>query len=386
MTKLKLNSWDEIQPLEAVAVGSVYDPSFFDGVKNKKISSVLKKIVHETIEDIEYFKDQMKSHNIQVYHASPKELGYKDSILDYVDINGKIGYNSEHPEYVKKNLIPINPLQIRDDSIIMGNKLLITDKTFEVEGYAKKFVEWFGEDQIDLTIFNGDLKFHRSEYNLESAAIDQGLPIDYYKQNHISTLAGFCSPNVTRVGKTCLVDLWQTPDAINFLQSNYPNFIYKDLCIGGHLDSIFSVIKEGVIIAAPWFKEYEYIFPGWKITYFEDPNWTHVDKWARLREKNRGSWWVPGEEDNDQFTYFVESYLNNWTGNCEETIFDVNCLVVDDQNVVVNSDNPDLIKLLESYKLNPIVCPLRNRFFWDGGWHCITLDLKRKGSQIDYGI
>jgi hypothetical protein len=32
------------------------------------------------------------------------------------------------------------------------------------------------------------------------------------------------------------------------------------------------------------------------------------------------------------------------------------------------------------------VCPLRHRFFWDGGWHCLTLDVKRKGGQIDYGV
>ena len=140
--KIKINSWDELQPLEVVAVGSTYDSSFFDGVKNKKIGDVLKKIVDETNEDIEYFKRQMQSHNIQVLHANPKELGYKDSILDYVDVNGKMGYDTSR-NIVKSNLIPTSPLQIRDDSIIMGNKLLITDKTFEVQGYTKKFVEWF---------------------------------------------------------------------------------------------------------------------------------------------------------------------------------------------------------------------------------------------------
>lgn len=389
MSKIQLNSWDELQPLEVVAVGSVYDPSFFDAVKNPRIATVLKKIMHETIEDIEYFKRQMNSHGIQVLQATPKELGYKDSILDYVDVNGKMGFASDQPHLVKKNMIPTSPLQIRDDSIVMGNRLLITDRTFEVEGYVKKFIEWFGEEQVDLSIFNGRMEFQRSEYNLRAAAKDRGLPEDYFLLNpdpNVSSLMGFCSPNLTRIGTTCLVDLWQSADILKFLQEHYPRFTYKDVCIGGHLDGIFTVVKEGVVMAGPWFQGYEQLFPGWEIIYFNDPNWTHVKDWYQLRDKNRGSWWVPGEEGNDQFTEFVESFLPNWTGYCEETIFDLNCLIVDNRHVVVNSDNPELLKLLESKGITPIVCPLRNRFFWDGGWHCLTLDIRRKGNQQNYGI
>lgn len=389
MSKIQLNSWDELQPLEVVAVGSVYDPSFFDAVKNPRIATVLKKIMHETIEDIEYFKSQMKSHGIQVLQATPKELGYRDSILDYVDVNGKMGFASDQPYLVKKNMIPTSPLQIRDDSIVMGDRLLITDRTFEVEGYVKKFLEWFGEEQIDLTIFNGRMEFQRSEYNLRAAAKDRGLPEDHFLLNpdpNVCSLMGFCSPNLTRIGNTCLVDLWQSADILKFLEERYPQFTYKDVCIGGHLDGIFTVVKEGVVMAGPWFRGNEHLFPGWEIIYFNDPNWSHVKEWWQLRDKNRGSWWVPGEEGNDQFTEFVESFLPNWTGYCEETIFDLNCLVIDDRHVVVNSDNPELIKLLESKGITPIVCPLRNRFFWDGGWHCLTLDIRRQGSQRDWGV
>lgn len=389
MDKIKLNSWDELQKLEAVIVGSVYDASFFDGVKNDRIASVLKKIVDETNEDIDYFKSQLKSHGVQVLQASPKELGYKDSILDYVDVNGKMGFASDRPDLIKKNMIPTSPLQVRDDSIVMGNKLLITDRTFEVEGYIKKFIEWFGKDQIDLSIYNGKMEFKRSELNLIAAAKDRGLPEDHFIKNpdpNVMSLMGFCSPNLTRIGTTCMVDLWQSADILEFLNERYPQFSYKDVCIGGHLDGIFSVVKEGVVIAGPWFKGYEKLFPGWEIIYFNDPNWDNVRQWYTLRDKNRGNWWVPGEESNDQFTEFVESFLPNWTGFCEETIFDLNCLVVDDKHVVVNSDNPELLKLLESKGVTPIVCPLRNRFFWDGGWHCLTLDVKRSGGQRDYGV
>jgi hypothetical protein len=392
--KSKINSWDEFQPLEAVIVGSTYDSSFFDGVKNSRVADVFKKIVDETNEDIEYFKEQMKSHNIEVFHATPTELGYKTSILDYADVNGKLGYGSEHPTYVRDNLIPIHPLQVRDDSIVMGNKILITDKTLEVEGYVEKYKEWFGEDQLDLTIYNNDLRFKRTEENMEEFIRDQGLGIDYstldsankevlYKKYE---LQGFCSPNLTRIGKKCLVDTWQTKEITDFFKTNYPSFEYEELKLGGHNDGIFSVLKPGTVIAGPWFKGHESNFKDWEVIFFNDPKWDHVFKWLELKEKNKGKWWVPGEENNDEFTNFVESILPNWTGFVEETIFDLNCLVIDDKHVVVNSNNAELFSVLESRGFTPIYCPLRHRFFWDGGWHCLTLDVRRKGGQNDYGL
>ena len=157
----------------------------------------------------------------------------------------------------------------------------------------------------------------------------------------------------------------------------------------GHNDSVFSVLKPGVVIAASWVQEYggvQKLFPNWEIIYFEDPNWDQVVKWGKLKKLNRGKWWVPGEEDNDEFTNFVETWLDNWIGEVEETIFDVNTLVLDDKYVVVNSDNPVLVDALHKHNMEPVFCPLRHRFFFDGGWHCLTLDVEREGGQQDYGL
>ena len=43
-----------------LVLGSVYDSNFFNDVKNAKIKSALKKIIDETQEDLEYFKEQRK--------------------------------------------------------------------------------------------------------------------------------------------------------------------------------------------------------------------------------------------------------------------------------------------------------------------------------------
>ena len=44
----------------------------------------------------------------------------------------------------------------------------------------------------------------------------------------------------------------------------------------------------------------------------------------------------------------------------------------------------ELFKKLEKYKINPIVSPFRHRWFWDGGIHCISLDIRRKGNRERY--
>lgn len=392
----RVNSWDEFQPLEEVLLGSVYDSTFFDGVKNPKIRGALKKIIDETNEDLEFFKETMRSHGIKVYQASPSELGYKTSILDYVNEHGELGYKRNvggtfFSTGVSASLIPNPPLQPRDDSIVMGNRILVTDPyTYAIRALLPKFKEWFGEENIDISLKQENIHFPRSEKNLRNYLERNHVEINdenLAKARETEVLGGFCSPTLTRIGKTCLVDTWQTPTVVeDFLSLKVPEFNYRKITIGGHNDSIFSVIKPGVLVATRELEPYKHIFNGWDIIWFDDPNWSHVRHWLALRAKNRGKWWVPGEEQNDDFTAFVEKFLSNWTGMAEETIFDVNCLVLDDKHVVVNSDNKYLSDNLRRHGITPVICPLRHSFFWDGGWHCLTLDIKRRGTQIDYGI
>jgi len=395
----RVNSWDEFQSLEELLVGSIYDSSFFDKVKSVRARDAVKRIFDETQEDLDNFVETMQSHNIKIYQPSTKELGYKDSIMDYVNEEGQLGHRKNSGSHeddkslyhtgIRGNLIPNPPLQPRDDSIVMGNKIMVSDPyTFATKGLVIKMEEWFGKENVDCSVH--DYEFTRSDKNLKNLLKRNNMPVtraNINKMREKDKLGSFCSPNLTRIGKTCLVDTWQVPTLVDdYLVKEFPNWNYKEIYIGGHNDAVFSVIKPGLVIASRDLEPYKDVFKGWEIIWFEDPNWKQVKHWQRLKYKNEGKWWVPGEEENDEFTEWVESFLPNWTGLVEETIFDVNCLVVDDKHVVVNSDSPHLLESLRKHNMEPIVCPLRHRFFWDGGWHCLTLDIKRKGGQIDYGI
>ena len=119
-------------------------------------------------------------------------------------------------------------------------------------------------------------------------------------------------------------------------------------------------------------------FPDWDVLYLPDESWEKVEAWTFEKNKIEKSYWVPGQEDNDEFNHFVKTWLSDWVGYCTESVFDVNVLVLDPHTVCINNKNPQVIEFLKKHKIDYIHIPWRHRYFWDGGLHCITLDLKRR--------
>jgi hypothetical protein len=131
-------------------------------------------------------------------------------------------------------------------------------------------------------------------------------------------------------------------------------------------------------------QNYEKTFPGWETVWLAGESWGKVARFLHLKEKNNGKWWVPGEELNQDFTDFVETWMNHWVGYVEESVFDVNMIVVDKQNVIVNGYNEQAFDAFSRHGITPHICNFRHRYFWDGGLHCITSDLHREGVMEDY--
>ena len=49
----KPNSWTHFDPLKQVVIGNVYDPSFFDDLKDDSIRESIQKVLRETKEDLD---------------------------------------------------------------------------------------------------------------------------------------------------------------------------------------------------------------------------------------------------------------------------------------------------------------------------------------------
>ena len=46
--------------------------------------------------------------------------------------------------------------------------------------------------------------------------------------------------------------------------------------------------------------------------------------------------------------------------------------------------DPDYFDTFKRHKIEPVICNLRHRWFWDGGLNCNTLDIRRKGKKERY--
>ena len=125
-------------------------------------------------------------------------------------------------------------------------------------------------------------------------------------------------------------------------------------------------------------------FPGWDKIFLPESNLNQVRPFLDIKKHNEGKWWMPGEEDNAEFTDFVETWLDDWVGFVEETVFDVNMLSIDQNTIICNNYNKEVFDYFKKHKVEPIIFNFRHRFFWDGGIHCITQDLYREGKLEDY--
>ena len=153
---------------------------------------------------------------------------------------------------------------------------------------------------------------------------------------------------------------------------------------GYHSDGCFCVVKPGCIVSLKDIQDYKTEFPGWDVLYLPDQSWKKVDPFLQMKEKVGGQWWLKGEEHNDQLIQFVNTWLHEWVGYVEETVFDVNMLSIDQNTVICNNYNKEVFEHFKRHKVEPIIFNFRHRYFWDGGVHCITQDLYREGTQEDY--
>jgi hypothetical protein len=125
--------------------------------------------------------------------------------------------------------------------------------------------------------------------------------------------------------------------------------------------------------------DYQAAFPGHILIAVPPENYMNlISGYQTMQQTVQGKWWVPGQEQNQNFTNYVEKYLADWTGHVYESVFDVNVLSIDPDTVCVTGDNPEILKQLCKHGIKPVVIPWRHRFFVDGGLHCITLDLCRE--------
>jgi len=154
----------------------------------------------------------------------------------------------------------------------------------------------------------------------------------------------------------------------------------------GHSDGIYCNVADKIWLTNGNSLPFEKHWPGTPVMELSQTNggiindWTTVEQLYRSNElkKTEGRFLIVKHEMDTQDVEFVERYLKDWVGYCEETIFDLNLSIIDEENVMAISQNSLVYERLESLGIKVHKVPFRHRFFWDGGLHCITNDLVRE--------
>lgn len=152
--------------------------------------------------------------------------------------------------------------------------------------------------------------------------------------------------------------------------------------IDGHSDSVFCPVTEGLILTTDYKKSYEATFPGWEIY--------NINHAGRSKPTNMGGgfhqWHIPDTKigANKEFAQHIQQKAQDWVGSYIETVFDVNLLIVDDKNILSVGDDEETFEFLAKKGYNVHAFDFRCRNFWDGGMHCLTNDVRRKGSCPDF--
>lgn len=339
-----VNSYTSWQPLEEVIVGSVYPPDYFDYIRDVKVRDQLQQILVETAEDLDNLQKLLQDYGATVHRPG------------LVDKNKFVELQQDSGNYS----VPFPPLTPRDWQITLGDRLLrirfnpVMDSVCERYGDAVVYPHKNGYDR------------HHIMHNCTASCI-------------------------VRVGTDIFFDNseWMMPEQVEWIQQNVLDNRYRirQAKTNGHGDSVFAILKPGVIITSMHDHDIDYSreFPGWDICRVDDSTIDACQEIGHfIYEGWDGRWYVHRETPDPAFATYVDTYLAQWTGFVKETVFDVNCLVLDEQHVVFSNYNKKVFDFCRKHHIEPIVCDMRHKYFFDGGTSCVTQDIRRRGGLETY--
>ena len=338
----KVSAYTSWQPLEEVIVGRAYTPDYFDFIEDSTVRNQLAHILDETNEDLNNLQK-----TCETYGATVKRPGLidKDHFVE---------------QQTKFNGAPLPPLTPRDWQITLGDKLLRVLKVYELDEicaeYGDQVINPHGENWDPNCILNG-----------ASASCIVRVGTDVFFDN-----SDYLKPEQSRwIQDNCLDSRYRFHEAIT----------------DGHGDAVFAILKPGVLLSSKWDDQLDLDadFPGWDVSKLECSTIWHAMAVGKFKEENfNGAWYVQGSKPTKEFTKFVDTYLKEWVGYVSDTVFDVNCLVLDEENVIFSAYNKQVFDYCEKHRINPIISELRHSYFWDGGVSCCTQDIRRKGGLETY--
>jgi N-dimethylarginine dimethylaminohydrolase len=193
--------------------------------------------------------------------------------------------------------------------------------------------------------------------------LDSLFDVDPDKPTPRNDEPAFDAANVLRLGKDLIYLVSGTGNKMGglwlqtILGDSFRVHFLEDVYYGSHIDSTFVALRPGLMLCNPARVNDDTlpeILKQWEVIYSPPMENT-------------------GRYDAD---YLSRSIGSKW--------IDMNLFSINPNLVVVDQDQTALIKLLERQGLDVIPLKLRHSKMLGGGFHCITLDIRRTGTLQRY--
>ena len=341
------NEWD---PLEEVIVGNPLNARFPTPDRSTQVAeypdrSLSKiprgpfpqKIIEETEEDLNGFCEILESFGVKVRRPETWPHEAKFATINW----------ESHGYY---NYCPRDVMMVVGDQIIETPNV-IRSRSQETYSYRMLLMEymqsgarWISAPKPMLldSLFNG---------------------VDMERPTPRNDEPAFDAANILRFGEDLIYLVSATGNEIggqwlrSILGERYRIHFLKDVYYGSHIDSTIVALRPGLVLANPSRLNDETlpeILKQWKVIY--SPPMENTDRYdAEYLSKCIGSDWI-----------------------------DMNAFSISPDVVVVDRNQPTLIKILEKEGLTVIPLKLRHSKLLGGGPHCVTLDIRRKGTLERY--
>jgi len=294
----------------------LYDWGWLDE-SNIKIE-IKSKYIYELNEDIDLFVNTLIDNGIVVYR--PSKMNKITKIVT--------------PNWSSETLPPLN---VRDQTIILGNSIIETPPMLRNRYYENDFLKY---------IFNEAFEDGARWLNLPKSTLSDSA----LNNNNQMMIDG---AQFVRFGKDIIVNVSNNSHqlAVDWFIREFPQYNFHVIrsLVMNHLDSFIVPLCEGVLLLRN--KEFLKIMPDflkdWKIIYPPKPSQNQF----------------PIYGDND--VILTTPYI------------DINVLSLDGNKIICNSLFPELNELLYKEGFDPIPVQHRHRRIFAGGFHCFTLDLLR---------
>lgn len=361
---MTLGIYDNHDALKICMLGNAYDPSVFADISDLRLRYALETLVIETKQDLDNIAEFLSGWGIQVLRPD-KTTSKADGKFLPCMLTPR-----DHLAMIRNTFYMPTPMLYNKWHVLRGSSwpVDVPDDLDELSDDIKQELEAFGVTR------KSDL------YDYDFRCFDELESIIKANGNSIVYDAKIDSAMYRIHGSKIIVGTYEGEDASmvrDRAQKMFPDLEPIIVPSQGHLDGVMFVACEGLIFSSRDIGSdfYSVNFPGWQIVYNEY-SYGH-SKVSDYKQQNKGKWILRDCDVNPTLREFVDLYLSSWVGDVTESVFDVNMLMLDKNNVCCISENATNFKILEQYGINPHILNFRHHAFWDAGMHCLTADLHR---------